>query len=139
MNYQQQKDFLKAGRYFFIPNDVFKYFELSPKAFYVLCYLAYISDNMGESHPARKTIGDHCGGITPSTVDKALKELVDNGMIEIEPRYENNIQITSAYSLCHLNKWHTKKKVIYNIVADINGILEHNDKRGTKYLEGKKD
>ena len=139
MNYQQQKDFLKAGRYFFIPNDVFKYFELSPKAFYVLCYLAYISDNMGESHPARKTIGDHCGGITPSTVDKALKELVDNGMIEIEPRYENNIQITSSYSLCHLNKWHTKKKVIYNIVADINGILEHNDKRGTKYLEGKKD
>ena len=72
-------------------------------------------------------------------VDKALKELVDNGMIEIEPRFENNIQITSSYSLCHLSKWHTKKKIIYNIVADINGILEHNDKRGTKYLDGKLD
>ena len=31
------------------------------------------------------------------------------------------------------------KKIIYNIVADINGILEHNDKRGTKYLDGRLD
>lgn len=138
MNYQEQKDFLKAGNYLFFPNEIIKC-NLSPKALSVFVYLVYISDDMGECHPARKTIGDHCGGITPSTVDKALKELVDNGMIEIEPRYENNIQITSSYSLCHLNKWHTKKKIIYNIVADINGILEHNDKRGTKYLDGKLD
>jgi len=139
MTFQEQKTFLKAGNYFFIPNDVIKYYDLSPKAFYVLCYLAFISDNMGECHPSRKTIGDNCGGISVSTVDKALKELVENGMIEIEPRYKDNIQITSIYSICNLNKWHTKKKIIYNIVADINGILEHNNKRGTKYLDGRLD
>ena len=137
MNFREQKEFLKAGNYFFIPNDIF-FYCLTPKAFTVLCYLAYISDDTGECHPSRKTIGEHCH-IKYGAVDKALKELVENGMIEIEPRYKDNIQITSIYSICNLNKWHTKKKIIYNIVADINGILEHNDKRGTKYLDGKLD
>ena len=112
---------------------------LSPKAFSVLCYLAFISDDMGESHPARKTIGIRCGGISVSTVDAALKELVENDLIKIEPRYENHIQTTSTYSLCHLNKWHTKKDIIYNLIADINGILEQDKRRGTKYLDGKLD
>ena len=139
MDYREQKEYLKAGNYFFIPNDIITYYMLSPKAFSVLCYLAYISDDVGESHPSRETIGKHCGGITRSTVDAALKELVDNGLIEIEPRYKDNLQITSSYSLCHLDKWHTKKKIIYNLVADLNGIIENNKKRGTKYLDGKMD
>ena len=139
MNYREQKDFLKAGNYFFIPNDIIKYYSLSPKAFSVLCYLAFISDDMGESHPARKTIGEHCGGISLSTVDTALKELVDNGLIEIQPRYENHIQTSSSYSLCHLNKWHTKDKIVYNLVADLNGIMEGNKRRGRRYLDGKLD
>ena len=138
MNYREQKDYLKAGNYLFFPNDIIKC-NLSPKALSVFVYLVYLSDDMGECHPARKTIGDHCGGISRSTVDRALKELVDNGLIEIEKRYKDNIQITSSYSLCHLGKWHTKQKIIYNLVADINGILENDKRRGTKYLDGKLD
>lgn len=133
MEYREQKEFLKAGNYFFIPNDIFSY-ELSPRAFIVLCYLAYISDNLGESHPSRFTIGIHCH-ITRSTVDKALKELEDNGLIEIEKRYRNNLQITSSYSLQYITE---KKKTVYNLVADMNGILEGNKKRGTRYLDGKR-
>ena len=138
MTFQEQKDYLKAGNYLFFPNDIISY-NLSPKALSVFVYLVYLSDDMGECHPARKTIGDHCGGISRSTVDRALKELVDKGLIEIEKRYKDNIQITSSYSLCHLGKWHTKQKIIYNLVADINGILENDKRRGTKYLDGKLD
>ena len=101
----------------------------------MLCYLAYISDDTGECHPSRKTIGEHCH-IKYGAVDKALKELVDNNMIEIEPRYENNLQTSSVYSLCYIRG---KKKLIYNLVADLNGIIEQNKRRGTKYLDGKLD
>ena len=135
MNYREQKEYLKAGNYFFIPNDIFS-FGLSPKAYMVLCYLAYISDNFGECHPSRFTIGKYCGGISRATVDKALNELEDKGLIEIEKRYKNNLQITSSYSLCYISK---KNKTIYNLVADLNGIIEHNEKRGSKYLDGKLD
>jgi len=134
MNFREQKEFLKAGNYFFIPNDIF-FYCLTPKAFTVLCYLAYISDDTGECHPSRKTIGEHCH-IKYGAVDKALKELVDNNMIEIEPRYENNLQTSSVYSLCYIRG---KKKLIYNLVADLNGIIEQNKRRGTKYLDGKLD
>ncbi|MBQ9228973.1 MAG: helix-turn-helix domain-containing protein [Eubacterium sp.] len=134
MNFREQKEFLKAGNYFFIPNDIF-FYGLTPKAFAVLCYLAYISDDTGECHPSRKTIGEHCH-IKYGAVDKALKELVENGMIEIEPRYENNLQTSSVYSLCYIRG---KKKLIYNLVADLNGIIEQNKRRGTKYLDGKLD
>ena len=134
MNFREQKEFLKAGNYFFIPNDIF-FYCLTPKAFTVLCYLAYISDDTGECHPSRKTIGEHCR-IKYGAVDKALKELVDNNMIEIEPRYENNLQTSSVYSLCYIRG---KKKLIYNPVADLNGIIEQNKRRGTKYLDGKLD
>ena len=134
MNFREQKEFLKAGNYFFIPNDIF-FYGLTPKAFAVLCYLAYISDDTGECHPSRKTIGEHCH-IKYGAVYKALKELVENGMIEIEPRYENNLQTSSVYSLCYIRG---KKKLIYNLVADLNGIIEQNKRRGTKYLDGKLD
>ena len=134
MNFREQREFLKAGNYFFIPNDIF-FYCLTPKAFTVLCYLAYISDNTGECHPSRKTIGKHCH-IKYGAVDKALKELVDNNMIEIEPRYENNLQTSSVYSLCYIRG---KKKLIYNLVADLNGIIEQNKRRGTKYLDGELD
>ena len=134
MNFREQKEFLKAGNYFFIPNDIF-FYCLTPKAFTVLCYLAYISDDTGECHPSRKTIGKHCH-IKYGAVDKALKELVDNNMIEIEPRYENNLQTSSVYSLCYIRG---KKKLIYNLVADLNGIIEQNKRRRTKYLDGRLD
>lgn len=134
MNFREQKEFLKAGNYFFIPNDIF-FYCLTPKAFTVLCYLAYISDDTGECHPSRKTIGKHCH-IKYGAVDKALKELVDNNMIEIEPRYENNLQTSSVYSLCYIRE---KKKLIYNLVADLNGIIEQNKRRRTKYLDGRLD
>ena len=134
MNFREQREFLKAGNYFFIPNDIF-FYCLTPKAFTVLCYLAYISDDTGECHPSRKTIGEHCH-IKYGAVDKALKELVDNNMVEIEPRYENNLQTSSVYSLCYIRG---KKKLIYNLVADLNGIIEQNKRRGTKYLDGKLD
>jgi hypothetical protein len=133
MDYRQQVEYLKAGNYFFIPNDVF-FYGLTPKAFAVLCYLAYISDDMGECHPSRATICKHCH-IKYGACDKALRELVDNYMIEIEPRYKNNIQITSTYSLCYIRG---KKKLIYNLVADLNGIIENKKRRGTDYLSGKK-
>ena len=134
MTYTEMKKFLKLGNYFFIPNDIF-FYGLTPKAFAVLCYLAYISDDTGECHPSRKTIGEHCH-IKYGAVDKALKELVDNNMVEIEPRYENNLQTSSVYSLCYIRG---KKKLIYNLVADLNGIIEQNKRRGTKYLDGKLD
>ena len=138
MNYREQKDYLKAGNYFFVHNDIINY-NLSQKAFSVICYLAFISDDTGECHPSRETIGNHCGGISRSTVDSALKELVSVGLIEIQKRYKDNIQITSSYSLCYLDSKHTKKKIIYNLVADLNGILENDKRRGTKYLDGKRD
>ena len=134
MNFREQKEFLKAENYFFIPNDIF-FYCLTPKAFTVLCYLAYISDDTGECHPSRKTIGEHCH-IKYGAVDKTLKELVDNNMVEIEPRYENNLQTSSVYSLCYIRG---KKKLIYNLVADLNGIIEQNKRRGTNYLDGKLD
>ena len=87
MDYRQQVEYLKAGNYLFFPNDIISY-NLSPKALSVFVYLVYLSDDMGECHPARKTIGDHCGGISRSTVDRALEKITEDRYLTMNSQYE---------------------------------------------------
>ena len=54
--------------------------------------------------PSRKTLAGHCH-LSPTTVDRALQELVDLGAIRIEPRYRSDgSQTSSLYylSLIHI-------------------------------------
>ena len=115
MTYTEMKTFLKVGNYFFIPNDIF-FYDLSPRAFIVYCYLCKCSDNMGQSFPSRKNISYNCH-ITEKTVDKAIRELVDAGLLDMEHRYnEKHLQTSNAYAVRGLDD---KKKILNEVFRQL--------------------
>ena len=114
MNYSPKKPEYEypPGTFFIVPLDIFEQ-GLSPNAFAVYIALAFFSDDKGQCFPSRMTIGKHCGGKSRPVVDKALKELEDKQMIEIERRYKDNKQITNLYTLYDLTD---KKEAMKHLV-----------------------
>ena len=108
MTYTELKTFLKLGNYYFIPNDIY-FYDLKPRAFSVYCYLCKCSDNMGRCFPSRKNIRDNCH-ISEKTIDKAIKELIDAGLIEVEHRYtKDHLQTSNGYAVRGIED---KKKIL---------------------------
>ncbi len=101
----------KRGDFFILPLDIFDR-DLSPKAFAVYGALAYFCDNKGQCFPSRVTLANRCGMSRP-VVDKALKELEDKLMIDIEPRFINGKQTTNLYTLYDLTD---KKDALRHLV-----------------------
>lgn len=116
MTYTEMKKFLKLGNYFFIPNDIF-FYDLTPRAFIVYCYLCKCSDNMGQSFPSRKNIGDNCH-IKEKTVDKAISELVDAGLLDKEHRFNENthLQTSNGYAVRDIDD---KKKILHEVFKEL--------------------
>ena len=89
------------GHFFILPLDIYDR-GLSPTAGAVYIALAALTDNKGQCFPSRMTIGNMCGGISRPVVTKALKELEDKLMIDIEPRYKDGKQTSNLYTLFDL-------------------------------------
>lgn len=90
----------QRGDFFILPLDIFDR-GLSGNAFAVYGALAYFTDDKGQCFPSRLTLANRCGMSRP-VVDKALKELEDKLMIDIEPRFINGKQTTNLYTLFDL-------------------------------------
>lgn len=96
----KQKKYEMDGNFFLIPEDIFDY-ELSAKAFIVYSYLSRCADKRGVSFPSRENIGKNCK-ISVVTVDKAVRELEDAGLVEVKHRYNDAGQTSNLYTLLNI-------------------------------------
>lgn len=69
---------------------------LKPVLQTVYTWLCDFGDENLESYPSRPALANKCG-ISVDTLDKAVKDLIDMGMIEKKERYVNNEQTTNIY------------------------------------------
>lgn len=71
---------------FFLPNDIFDY-QLSHRNFKVYSYLRKCSNKQHQCWPSRDDIAKKCGIRSRTTVDAAIRELIDEGLISKTARY----------------------------------------------------
>jgi len=75
------KEMVKHKNFFMVSNRIFE-FDLKPKDFAVYCCLVRHCDNDDHScFPSRKLIAKECG-IDKKTVDVAIKNLEDRGLVK---------------------------------------------------------
>jgi DNA-binding MarR family transcriptional regulator len=72
--------------------------SISGKSKAVYQYLAYRSDKGHKCWPSLKMIAKECG-YSVSTVQRALRELLDSGYIRKEHRYQGGMQTSNLYEL----------------------------------------
>lgn len=79
-------DSIEADLYFAIVPEWVLNLPVSSNAIRVYCVLRRFADNQtGECFPSRKTVAMK-SRLSVSTLDRAIKELVDNGAITVNPR-----------------------------------------------------
>lgn len=78
------------GNYFSISNSIFDY-GLSKSEFYVYSYLSKCAGRDRKCFPSRSTIGKHCNNMSMATVDKAISNLIDKGLIIKTARYSADV------------------------------------------------
>ena len=75
------KELVKRKNFFMVSNRIFE-FDLKPKDFTVYCCLVRHCDNDDHScFPSRKLIAKECG-IDKKTVDAAMKNLENRGLVK---------------------------------------------------------
>lgn len=74
------KGLIKHKNFFMVSNRIFD-FDLKPKDFTVYCCLVRHCDNDHSCFPSRKLIAQECG-IDKKTVDAAMKNLEDQGLVK---------------------------------------------------------
>lgn len=91
-----------AQNFFMVSNRIFD-FSLKPKAFCVYCALLSFADNETLAcFPSRRLLAERCR-MDKKTVDSALRELANKGLIKKERRMWSSGRNTSClYSLCDL-------------------------------------
>ena len=99
------------GEFFLVPCEIYEW-GLSPLAAYLYLALASYTDIHGKCYPSRKTLGDKIGR-SVVTVDKGLKELEENGLIDIIHCYNEKGQSSNLYTLFHLTN---KNNALNNLV-----------------------
>ncbi len=77
--------------------------KLRPIAFMVYCYLKRCHNAENGCFPSKATIANECG-IAESSVDKALKELQEAGIVSVQHRYGNGHQKSNLYKLRDIQK-----------------------------------
>lgn len=76
-------------RLFIVSNSIFDH-ELKPRDIAVYCFICRrLNRKENLAFPSRKDIAKGCGIKKEETVDKALKVLVDKGLIEKHHRFTN--------------------------------------------------
>ncbi len=85
------------GNFFILPNDIFKE-KMSPREFIVYSYLKRCADSRQQCFPSIKNIAENCS-ISYVTANTAIKNLSDNGYIDIAHRYDGNGQLSNLYTV----------------------------------------
>lgn len=70
----------------------------APLAKFLLITIANFANEKYEAHPSKSRLASDMG-CSESSVCKYLQTLVEEGLVEIEPRYVENVQITSIIRL----------------------------------------
>lgn len=70
----------------------------APLAKFLLITIANFANEKFEAHPSKSRLASDMG-CSESSVCKYLQTLVEEGLVEIEPRYVENVQITSIIRL----------------------------------------
>lgn len=84
----------KRNGFFMVSNRIFD-FGLTPRTFAVYCcLLRHKNQTTNECWPSRETIAKMCR-CTRRTVDKAMHELCDSGLIKKEERFADDGRRTS--------------------------------------------
>ncbi len=79
----------KRKNFFMVDNHIFDY-ELKPRDIAVYCFLCRrLNRESNVAFPSRKDIAYGCGIKKEETVDKALKVLVEKGLIKKHHRHTN--------------------------------------------------
>ena len=73
---------------FVISSELFK-MNLKPRAFMVYCCLMTYTNAIGECYPSRGTIARDCG-IDRKTVDTAIQELTEKGLVAKSSRHRRS-------------------------------------------------
>lgn len=76
------------GNFFILPNDIFNE-RMNPRDFIVYSYLKRCCDPKQQCFPSIKNIAENCS-ISSVTATTAIKNLSDNGYIDIAHRYDGN-------------------------------------------------
>ena len=92
--YQNKKT---NGNFFILPNDIFNE-RMSPREFIVYSYLKRCCDSRQQCFPSLKTIAKNCC-ISSVTANTAIKNLEENGYIDIAHRYDGNGQLSNLHTL----------------------------------------
>ena len=79
----------RRTNFFMVDNRIFEY-DLKPRDIAVYCFLCRrLNQESNVAFPSRKDIAKGCGIKKEETVDKALKVLVEKGLIEKYHRHTN--------------------------------------------------
>ena len=79
----------RRTNFFMVDNCIFEY-ALKPRDIAVYCFLCRrLNQESNVAFPSRKDIAKSCGIKKEETVDKALKVLVEKGLIEKHHRHTN--------------------------------------------------
>jgi len=88
--------------YYIISSEIFEY-KLSPICFYVYSYLCKCKNRQtNRCYPSKKTIAESCG-ISKSSVARAVKTLVDCGLIMVVSSYKQGRQRNNNYFVGELS------------------------------------
>lgn len=95
----------KKRKFFIVENDIFQY-DLKPRDIAVYCFLCRsVNQRTGIAFPSRKEIGRRCGIKKEETVDKALKILIEKGLIEKYSQHtENGAYSSNVYRITDLSE-----------------------------------
>lgn len=85
------------GNFFILPNDIFKE-KMNPRDFIVYSYLKRCADSRQQCFPSIKNIAENCC-ISSVTANTAIKNLSENGYIDIAHRNDGNGQLSNLYTV----------------------------------------
>ncbi len=97
VKYDQHHILYNKGEFFLIPIDIFSY-GLKPSALATYMVLSRYSDSNGQCYPSRDTIAENCN-VSVDTIDNAMKELKNAGLVEVTPQFYEGAQKTNLYKL----------------------------------------
>lgn len=92
--YQNKKS---NGNFFILPNDIFNE-RMNPRDFIVYSYLKRCCDSKQQCFPSIKNIAKNCN-VSSVTANTAIKNLSNNGYIDIAHRYDGNSQLSNLYTV----------------------------------------
>lgn len=88
---------MKREPFIMLPKRIFEY-KLPPIPFAVYCYLLSCHNQRNGCYPSRRTISKACG-ISGSSVGRAVKQLEQAGLIQVNHNFGDGRQCNNSYGL----------------------------------------